>query len=176
MKNLLFSSFLLFFCYPTLAQKNGTDLKKLLDHFKEIKAGDTIKAVEVLKSLDKNIDKQLAWVYLKDKSGKPDDDFCHPLAYFNNSENVVVVIYSTGQKGYSVFNSIGVSSFNKKSGELIEKYPFASAFNDKGTALSEVVLGIDKKMLYFNAVSALEPKISTVKMKVPSNGKLKITD
>jgi hypothetical protein len=175
------ASLLLFcLCFLTVqasqAQNEATDFPKLLAYFKEVQAGNKIEATEVSKSINKDIDKQLAWQFLMEKNSfmKPEEVFAHPIAYFKKSDNIVVLLYATGKKGNAVFYNIGMQSYDLKKGKLITGLAMVATFNDKGNASAEIAISNDKKSLMFGSKSPLGN--APVQVEVSNAGKLKIIE
>lgn len=158
------------------AQNETTDFPKLLAYFKEVQAGDKIDAVSVLKSINKDIDKQLAWQFLMEKNNfmKPEEVFAHPIAYFKKSDNIVVLLYSTGEKGNAMFYAINMQTYNSKKGKLMDSKTMVSSFNDKGNAFADIEISNDTKTMVFSSKSPLGNTL--IKVEISNAGKLKIIE
>lgn len=179
MKKALFflaCSYLLLLNLPAHAQNDATNFKKLLAYFKEIEAGSKIDEVAVLRSIKTDIDKSLAWQFLMEKNNlmKPEEVFAHPIAYFKKTENIVVLLFSTGEKGNAMFYNIGVQSYDVKKGKLIDGISMVASFNDKGNAFASIEVSLDKKTVTFGSKSVAGN--APVKLEISNNGKLKVKE
>jgi hypothetical protein len=158
------------------AQNEATDFKKLLAYFKEIEAGSKIDEVAVLRSIKTDIDKSLAWQFLMEKNSlmKPEEVFAHPIAYFKKTENIVVLLFSTGEKGNAMFYGIGMQSYDVKKGKLIGGISMVGSFNDKGNAYASIDISSDKKTIDFGSKSVAGNTL--VKVEISNSGKLKVKE
>ncbi len=175
MKKILFFSF---FCYMfsivTFAQKANdlADFNLVLSKIPEIKAGDKLTSAQIEKSLEISLEKKVVWNVFWDKNSykKVEESFGYPIAYYKRTDKVIVLFYTTGEKGNVISHFIDVATFNAKTGKRIDALILTGAYAGTSNASAEIFLSKDLKKV---TVSTTTFSKNDVIFDISGSGKIK---